>query len=467
MFLHARRFDTDRDRLPDGMHSSPGTATSVDLAAAGYTEQEFFLSGTATAYREDGAWESDGRWGVAEAGQAPYRTRLLVRAPKDPSRFNGTVVVEWLNVSGNVDVDVDFGYMHSELLQGYAWVGVSAQAAGVNSTGGSPLGPNVVGLKAWDPQRYGPLHHPGDAYSYDIFSQAGAALRAPRGAAPLAGLVVENLIATGQSQSGFRMLTYANAIHPHARVFDGLFVHSRAGFGAPLGSGSGVAALDGPDGPTVVAPARVRTDLDIPVFQVLTETELFELGGGPGPKSFVAARQPDTDRLRTWEIAGTAHSDAHALRILYPQYTAQFGQIRDLSTMFGIVNDGPQAQVVSAALRALRTWVTDGTAPASAEPIETTGSGIVRDRFGNARGGVRTPAVEAPVAALTGETVRVPNNGATVPLDAETLTALYPDQDTYVSRVSEATDRAVAAGFLRFEDGRTLVAAARSTYVRS
>ncbi|CAM3067569.1 alpha/beta hydrolase domain-containing protein [Prescottella defluvii] len=466
MFLHARRFDTDRDGLPGGRRSAPGTATSVDLTAAGYTEQEFFLSGTAAAYREDGPWESDGRWGVSEAGQAPYRTRLLVRAPKDPSRFNGTVVVEWLNVSGNIDVDVDFGYMHSELLQGYAWVGVSAQAAGVNSTGGSPLGPNVVGLKAWDPQRYGPLHHPGDAYSYDIFSQAGSALRAPRGAEPLAGLTVEKLIAVGQSQSGFRMLTYANAIQPRARVFDGLFVHSRAGFGAPLGSGSGIAALDGPDGPAVVAPARVRTDLDVPVFQVVTETELFELGGGPGPRSFVAARQPDTDRIRTWEIAGTAHSDAHALRILYPQYTAQFGTIKDLSAAIPVVNDGPQAQVVSAALRSLNTWVNDGTAPPSAAPITTTDTGIVRDEHGNARGGVRTPHVDVPVATLTGETVHVPNNGATVALDADALAALYPTRDSYLAQFAEATDRAVTAGFLRFEDGRALVAAARGTDVR-
>lgn len=463
MFLHARRFDTDQDRLPDGMRSTPGTATAIDLAAAGYTEREFFLSGTATAYREDGTWDSDGRWPVAEAGQAPYRTRLLVRVPEDRSRFNGTVVVEWLNVSGNVDVDVDFGYMHSELLQGYAWVGVSAQAAGVNSTGGSPLGPNVVGLKAWDPQRYGPLHHPGDAYSYDIFSQAGAALRSPCGADPLAGLVVERLLAVGQSQSAMRMLTYANAIHPLARVFDGLFVHSRAGFGAPIGSGTGLPKLDGPDRPRVVSPARVRTDLGVPVFQVVTETELFELGGGPGPASFVAARQPDTERIRTWEIAGTAHSDAHALRILYPQYTAQFGVIRDLGAVIPVVNDGPQAPVVAAALRSLNTWVADGTAPPSADPIETTDTGIVRDEFGNARGGVRTPHVDVPVATLTGETVHVPNNGATVAFDADTLASLYPDQDTYLTRFAEATDRAVTTGFLRFEDGRALVAAARNT----
>lgn len=465
MFLHARRFDTDRNRLPEGMRSSPGTATSVDLAAAGYTEHEYFLSGTATAYREGGTWDSDGHWPVAETGQAPYRTRLLVRAPEDRSRFNGTVVVEWLNVSGNVDVDVDFGYMHSELLRGYVWVGVSAQAAGVNSTGGSPLGPRVVGLKAWDPQRYGPLHHPGDAYSYDIFSQAGAALRSPRGADPLAGMVVERLLAVGQSQSAMRMLTYANAIHPQARVFDGFCIHSRPGFGAPIGAGTGLPTLDGPNGPRVVAPARVRTDLDVPVFQIVTETELFELGGGPGPASFVAARQPDTDRIRTWEIAGTAHSDAHALRILHPQYTSQFGTIKDLAALVPIVNDGPQAEVAAAALRSLDTWASGGASPPSAPPIETTDTGIVRDEFGNARGGVRTPHVDVPVATLTGETVRVPNNGATVALAPETLAALYTDHDTYVARFAEATDRAVAGGFLRFDDSRALVAAARSRRV--
>ena len=34
-------------------------------------------------------------------------------------------------------------------------------------------------LKTWDPQRYGPLLHPGDDFSYDIFSQAIEALRDP------------------------------------------------------------------------------------------------------------------------------------------------------------------------------------------------------------------------------------------------------------------------------------------------
>ncbi|MDG3012814.1 hypothetical protein G4X40_21985 [Rhodococcus sp. D2-41] len=442
-----------------GVGDAPATATSVDLATAGYTEREFVLHGTAKSFRENGEWTGDGRWSVTESTQASYRTRLLVRAPADPGRFNGTVVVEWLNVSGGADVDVDFGYLHTELLQGYAWVGVSAQAAGVNSTGGSPLGPNVVGLKAWSPDRYGTLHHPGDAYSYDIFTQAGAALRVSYGEdGPLPGVDDVTVIAVGQSQSAMRMLTYANAIQPVARVFDGLFIHSRAGFGAPLGAGTGVAALDGPSGPSVVAPARVRTDLDVPVFQIVTETELFELGGSP-ERSFDAARQPDGDRIRTWEIAGAAHSDAHSLRILYPQYTAQFGTIRDLSAVIPIVNDGPQALVASAALRALCVWIIDGAAPPVADPIATADGQIVRDRFGNALGGVRTPHVDVPVCTLTGETVQVPNNGATTPFTRDVLASLYPDEGAYVTAFAVSVERAVVAGFIRPDDGQALIAA--------
>ena len=40
---------------------------------------------------------------VAPAELADYRTRILVYRPADAARFNGTVVVEWLNVSGGLD----------------------------------------------------------------------------------------------------------------------------------------------------------------------------------------------------------------------------------------------------------------------------------------------------------------------------------------------------------------------------
>ena len=147
-----------------GLHGRPFTSSPVPLGLAGYVQQEFFVKGTATGYRQVGTWGSNGRWTARPAETAPYETRILVRRPADPAHFNGTVVVEWLNVSFGIDVDPDFLYESQELLRaGYAWVGVSAQQLGVQG---------AFGLTHWDPLRYHALHHPGDTFSYSIFSQA-------------------------------------------------------------------------------------------------------------------------------------------------------------------------------------------------------------------------------------------------------------------------------------------------------
>ena len=72
--------------------------------------------------------------------------KLLVRRPADPAKFNGTVVVEWLNVSGQLELSPDYWFTRDELLRkGYAWVGVSAQSVGVNGGLGE-----IKGLKGWD-----------------------------------------------------------------------------------------------------------------------------------------------------------------------------------------------------------------------------------------------------------------------------------------------------------------------------
>ena len=101
-----------------------------------------------------------------------------MRRPVDASAFNGTVVVEWLNVSGGLDAGPDWTSAHVGLIRsGTAWVGVSAQEVGIDGSGNS-LGA-ALALKNADPERYAPLAHPGDSYSYDLFSQVGAAC-APR-----------------------------------------------------------------------------------------------------------------------------------------------------------------------------------------------------------------------------------------------------------------------------------------------
>jgi hypothetical protein len=434
--------------ITSGSHGFPATPAVVDLDAAGYVEEEFFLEGTARAFEQVDDWSIDGLWPVSEASTADYKTRILVRRPTNPEKFSGVVVVEWLNVTSHVDVDVDFGFLSTEILrEGHAWVGVTAQAIAIESIGTGPFGSAAVGLITWDPDRYDSLHHPGDAYSYDIFSQAGATLRHPTDINPLGGLRAKILLADGQSQSAIRMLTYVNAIHPDARMYDGFFIHNRAGFGASLGDGYS---------DTV---AMVRTDLDAPVFQFITETELFELAGVD--LGFTKARQPNSSSVHTWEVAGTAHADAHYLTSLTMQGNLQFDDFLDLSTVLPIVNTAPQHLAMNAALHSLVRWVDEGTPPASAPPIDTTDDAIIRDIYGNALGGLRLPHIEAPIALLSGED-GIPFSGKTVPFDAATLEALYPNAESYIDAVSASAKVAVDSGFLLPVDAATIIAEAEA-----
>jgi hypothetical protein len=420
------------------------------LTAAGYVEEEFFLEGSARAYEATAPLSRDGVWSVLPASTAAYRTRLLVRRPAAASRFNGTVFVEWLNVTAGFDLDPDFAYGSMELLRGgYAWIGVSAQAAGVN--GGTPPG---FGLKSWDPERYGTLVHPGDSFSYDIFTQTGLAVRAS-GTILLGPLRARRVIADGESQSAGRMVTYVNAVHPSARVFDGVLIHSRSSRSAPL-SQAPLTEVATPN------PALIRADLDTPVLVVQSETDV------PGA---LDARQPDSPTFRQWEIAGTAHVDRYMADVSDPITR------RDLPTFPGFpcdkpYNDGPHHWVFQAALRALDGWIASGVPPPSAQPIETRPgppAAVTRDAHGNALGGIRTPHVDVPVATLSG-TGNTPGFcalfGTTTPFERAALDALYPNH-SFSSRFGQSADDAVKAGFMLQADAAAVKAQAANAASRT
>jgi hypothetical protein len=99
----------------------PGTPVSTlgafDLSRHGYAVEEWFLAGTASSWRPAGELADDGRWAVAAAGSGSFQTRLLVCRPADPSRFDGAVVVEWLNVSGGGDGSPDWFFLHRHLMR--------------------------------------------------------------------------------------------------------------------------------------------------------------------------------------------------------------------------------------------------------------------------------------------------------------------------------------------------------------
>ena len=214
-----------------GAHGFPFASTVLDLAAAGYVEEEFFVEGSASGYASDGELAPNGSWTVKVASHSPYKTRILVRRPADQSRFNGTLVVEWLNVSGGGDNPADWAFVHPLLLaRGYAWVGVSAQSVGV--VGFPPEHPRSAlgeagALKTWDAERYGSLSHPGDTYSYDIFAQVGRALRVAGDVDPLGGLQVARVLAIGVSQSAARLATYINAVQALAKANDLVYFSRR------------------------------------------------------------------------------------------------------------------------------------------------------------------------------------------------------------------------------------------------
>jgi hypothetical protein len=462
----------------------PGALT-VSLASYGYVQREYEMSGTTNTYAEKGFWGSNGRWNVSVSRTGvPYTTRLLVRYPTNPAKFNGTVVVEWLNDTTGGDQDPVWSEIYKEVLsQGYAYVGVTAQTAGMDE------------LKAWDSVRYAALGDSNDGQSYDIFTQAAQAVRS-QSATLLGGLKVREVIGAGDSQSAFRVATYVNAIQPLSHAFNAFLVVGRAALAAPIGSGL-VSFLP--------FPALIRTDNTTPMIQIETEGDIEELG-------FAFARQPDNNYLRTWELAGAAHIDEH--EGLYEANTI----LRENPTLtapqceFGVVANGATQpdnmgvyELEDAALAALQKWVTTGAQPSHGSEIATTPifNFVERDQYGNALGGIRLPDIQVPTetysainfskpsqeslsptqllstleaifttletGAITNTTLRDEGlcllEGFYTPFSTATLQRLYPTHADYVAKYEAAAAADLAEGFLTQADYNAAVAAAEASSV--
>ena len=438
-----------------------------DLESLGYTVEEHFLSGEAQSFTLPGAPSADGRWQAEVSARAPFVTRIVVVRPKDAARFNGTLLVEWLNVTAGQDTPATWMVTHREILRrGYAYAAVSAQRVGVE--GGQSVMGQGRSLKQADPARYGALSHPGDAFSFDIYSQAGAALK--RGAG-LGGLAPARTLAIGESQSAAFLTTYVNAVDPLARVYDGFFVHSRFGSSASLdGTPMRGAAANYPDH------VRFRPDLRVPVLSLITETDLL----GARLSGYHASRRKDDARLRVWELAGAAHADnylfmgafmddgrrsaAELARVFRPSNRSAMG------TAKAPFNTGQAHHYVAqGALTALDSWVRGGRPPASTQPLKLAQGGragvepvLALDANGNARGGVRSPWVDVPVMRLSGK--GDPNDfigmlaGTVEPFDQARLARLYPGgKADYLARFTRALDRSIARRHIVAEDRQEIL----------
>lgn len=404
------------------------------LESAGYEQREYLASGTAFSYRATGPEDANGRWAVTPSASAAYRTRIVVRTPTNPARFNGTVVVEWLNVSGGGDGAVDSIYLSPELERaGFAWVGVSAQAVGVSN------------LKQQDPARYGSLSHPGDQFSYDIYTQAARALLGEDGTNPLAPLHPKRLLAVGESQSAIYLTTYIDAIQPLYHVFNGFLVHSRAGGAIPISGGS-------TSGGTFGGAVRIRTDIGVPVLMMNTETD--EAFGG-----YYRARQPDTRFIHLWDVAGASHADSF---IVAPSELGTLG--------CSSLDQAPSHFIFEAALSAVNDWMRSHAPPPSAPRMdvrEVDGMPTVQDNTnGTAIGGIQGPWEKVPVAAYSGKApAGAPGFcvlfGTTHPFSTAQLTVLYGSRAHYLQAYAKATDEDIKAGYILPADKAQVVAFAQ------
>ena len=467
---------------PQAITALPGKPVllmgAFDFAGLGYQVDEFIVAGNATRYALRRPASEDGKLDIVADGSAGYTTRYVVVRPSDAAKFNGTVLTEWLNVTAGQDTPADWMVAHREMLRrGYAYVAVSAQKVGVDG-GASIMGMGTPLTKA-SPKRYGGLSHPGDAFAFDIFSQAGKALKA-RGSRGLLGpLKPTRVIAIGESQSAMFLSTYVDAVDPVARAFDGYLVHSRFGSGAAM-NGVGVRAAIAGNPQAMPAQLKFRPDLRVPVLSLVTETDI----NGGTIAGYAGSRRPDHRTLRVWELAGAAHADAYLFGGAFAddgkRTSAELAKaFRTSKTAPGATLDRPYNSgqphhyVLEAAVKALDSWLRTGKPPASTPIIATTtkdGKAVfVTDGNGIAKGGVRTPWTDVPTMLLSG----IGNSGGFIgvlvgvgdPFDAAKLAALYPGgKADYLKRFTVSLDAAIRAGHVLKEDRQEILDIAAINY---
>ncbi len=266
-------------------------------------------------------------------------------------------------------------------------------------------------------------------------------------------------------------MTYIDAVQPITHVYQGFLVHSQFGTGAPL-SQAPETNYSAPN------PTTIRSDLGVPVLEFETETDVYSSNL--------------TDRLhygnpkwfRLWEVAGSSHYDYYGLAIGPNDTGNGQGAVDNLAAMqnptrtpageFSCavpINTGGTHWALEAAVYWLNRWVVDGTPPPRAPFLATTHVSPVvykLDANGNAIGGVRTPQVDAPIAALSSQG----NSGgfcflfgSTVPYSAAHLASLYKTHGQFVSAWARAVHRDQAAGFLLPADAVELLHSAAVSQV--
>ena len=435
----------------------------IDLARHGYAEEEYYLSGIAPA--------------ITAAGetllQAPYTTRILVRKPIDPARFNGTVVIEpfsWFGERGAGWI-LTRDYL---LRRGYAYVGYTlninkpkrdpkfiSEMAAEEADGIRQYGRivNFDFMRRYDYARYAPLGTYSDPerfkrgsvadpfvpQSQAIAAQLAMALKSNAPQGPLTGLEVQRVYVNSWAVTAQVWMDYLDqGRHQQWRMPDGgplidAYMTGRMAYGEVGGDAIRVPRKM-PDG--------------VPFVTVYSQSELMHdaIEGIELP--------PDTDspKLRYYEVTGMPHLRLADLGTEHSErLAADVGKGRDprCQTLY----DEPAEMLASALLDGMDRWVREGTAMPKAPRVARKGKSVVRDpATGNMLGGVRPPWISVPSSRyMTDQETRCGLIYDTkIPYSRTQLRKLYGTGENYARKFEEAKALAVREGYLLPEDAANL-----------
>lgn len=428
---------------------------------AGYVEEEFFVSGTANVYE----WDASGNPFV-RTPNAPYTTRIIVRRPANMHKFSGTVWVETLNATLLIDLDRMWQLHYAQILRdGDAYVGITSKPV------------TVAALKKFDPVRYASLsmanplplddplncQNPGiwnslntatreteDGLIWDIMSQVGAVLKSHGPQNPL-GVAARTVYGEGWSQSGGYALRYLNTFGPLAKLSNGKPVYD--GWIA----GGFIAPVDINQCSTVPSASDPRNQIHpngVPVIGIRTQGDFWSL----------AYRRADSDapgdQFRLYELAGPTHDTSTIFQNFAPDadiIKAGVTPPNPAVCNYQFLNDFPYEYYLNAAAVNLKLWGL-GIAPPHGDRLQydltnpNFVDNTVKDQYGNAVGGLRSPYLDVPIATyhmgFAGGPFTCLVLGYKAPFSEDLLQQLYPNHGQYVSKVTRDTIQLVKDRFL-------------------
>lgn len=451
---------------------APRTETSWPLSAAdrlvepicladyGFVEKEFLIGGKANVYE----WPVGQQYPTVRTPLVPYGSRMLIRMPEDPAKFNGVVVVELLNYASKYDRAIPgWGHCFEYYLDhNMVWVGLTIRDTTLDL------------LREFDPERYATMDFPNplpkeerleadnsygkanrdkeNGLKWDMISQVAALFRSNREDNPLKDYAIKQIMATGAT--GGDLSCYVAGIHPMycrddgATLYDGFLIYMTGAPGCINQTTPKMSELD----------PRDKYYAEVPFIHVLTTGDM--LGGGFHPDWAYMQRRPDknepTEKLHRYELAGCGVRAAYdKQRCCCPEDVA-----RTSAPWKDTVNyeyEYPVRYILRAATEALIRWMQDGVEPPFSPLLETEGEypdvSFVRDAAGNTLGGVRLPYVDAPLYHYQEE-------GGATRLPKETIRELYTSKADYFAKVAKSTLEALEGRWILKEDAVKILAEA-------